>query len=184
MRGMPSFIDPTSGNYVPYFLIPNITIAESFSPLVGVDVTFINESNIRFDYSKTRQLALSLVDYQVSEVSSTEYSLGFNWTRHNAKLPFLPKPKQTEDGVGNDLTFGFDFAMSDQLNSSTTLDQTNNYSTGGQKVISISPSINYVFNNRFNLKFYFNQTRNIPYVSTTPPIIMTSAGLQIRMSLQ
>ena len=184
MRGMPSFIDSTSGNYVPYFLIPNITISESFSPLVGIDITFMNQSNIRFDYSRTRQLSLSLVDYQVSEVSSTEYSLGFNWTRHNAKLPFLPKPKKTTEGVGNDLTFGLDLAMSDQLNSSTTLDQTNNYSTGGQKVISIAPSINYVLNNRINLKFFFNQTRNVPYVSTTPPIVMTSAGIQIRMSLQ
>lgn len=184
MQGMPSFIDSTSGNYVPYFLIPNITVSESFSPLVGIDITFLNQSNFRFDYARTKQLSLSLVDYQVSEVSSTEYSLGFNYTRHNAKLPFLPKPKKSQDGVGNDLTFGLDLAMSDQLNSSTTLDQTSNYSTGGQKVISIAPSINYILNSRLNLKFYFNQTRNIPYVSTTPPIVMTSAGVQIRLSLQ
>ncbi|HTN38049.1 MAG TPA: cell surface protein SprA [Arachidicoccus sp.] len=184
MRGMPGFIDPVSGNYVPYFLIPNITISENYSPLIGVDITLANQSNFSFEYSKTRQLSLSLIDYQVSEVNTTEYSLGFNWTKHNAKLPFLPKPKKTTDGVGNDLTFGLDMAMSDQLNSSTTLDQTNGYSTGGQKVISLSPSINYVLNNRINLKFFFNQTRNIPYVSTTPPIVVTSAGLQIRLSLQ
>lgn len=183
MLGMPGFIDPTSGNYVPYFLIPNITISENFSPLVGFDMTLANQSSFRFEYSRTRQLSLSLVDYQVSEVNTTSYSLGFNLTRHNAKLPFLPKPK-SKDGVGNDLTFGLDLAMSDQLNSNTTLDQTNNYSTGGQKVISISPSINYVLNNRINLKFFFNQTRSIPYVSTTPPIVITNAGLQIRLSLQ
>ncbi|ANI90177.1 cell surface protein SprA [Arachidicoccus ginsenosidimutans] len=184
MVGMPAFIDSVSGNYVPYFVIPNITISESFAPLVGINVTLANQSTFSFQYGKTRQLSLSLVDYQVSEVNTTSYALDFSLVKHNAKLPFLPKPKKQANGVGNDLTFGLNLAMSDQFNSNTTLDQTNNYSTGGQKVVSISPSINYVLNNRINLKFYFNQTRTLPYVSTTPPITTTNAGLQITMSLQ
>ncbi|HZF63749.1 MAG TPA: cell surface protein SprA, partial [Chitinophagaceae bacterium] len=32
--GMPYFRDNQTGNYIPYFLVPNITIAEQFSPLI------------------------------------------------------------------------------------------------------------------------------------------------------
>ena len=37
--GFPYFRDPLTGNYIPYFLVPNITIAESFDPLIEVDLT-------------------------------------------------------------------------------------------------------------------------------------------------
>ena len=37
--GVPSFIDTVSGNSILFFLIPNITIQEQFSPLFGIDIT-------------------------------------------------------------------------------------------------------------------------------------------------
>jgi len=54
---------------------------------------------------------------------------------------------------------------------------------GGQQVISISPSIDYVINNRINLKFYFDERRTIPKISSSPPVTTTRAGIQIRISL-
>lgn len=187
MRGQPAFIDSVSGNYVPYFLIPNITISESFEPLVGVNVTMVNQSNFQFQYIKSKTLSLSLIDYQVSESDQTSYQLGFNLVKHNVNLPFLPKPKLKKGrpkGVGNDLTFGLTMSMTNQFTSNTILDQASNYSTGGQKVWMFSPSVNYVLNNRFNFKLFFTQTRTIPYISTAPPITTTNAGLEIKMSLQ
>jgi len=202
MKGMPSFIDTISGNYVPYFIIPNITISESFSPLTGINITFPNQSTLSFQYSRTKMLSLSLIDYQVSEANTTEYALNFNIVKHNVKLklPFvmpnlskIPILKLSGDnnnknnnttGVGNDLSFGLSLAMSDQFTSNTTLDQASNYSTGGQKVFSFQPSINYIINNRFNIRLFYTQTRTIPYISTAPPIITTNAGVEVKMSLQ
>jgi cell surface protein SprA len=40
----PGFIDTVSGNYIPYFLVPNITMKESFEPLIGIDVTTLTSS--------------------------------------------------------------------------------------------------------------------------------------------
>ncbi|HEY0299407.1 MAG TPA: hypothetical protein VGB84_09335, partial [Arachidicoccus sp.] len=71
-----------------------------------------------------------------------------------------------------------------QFTSNTTLDQTNNYSTGGQKIWMFSPSIDYVLSSRFDFKLFFTQTRTVPYISTSPPITITNAGLEIKMSLQ
>ncbi|MDP9041038.1 MAG: hypothetical protein M3N30_03590, partial [Bacteroidota bacterium] len=63
------------------------------------------------------------------------------------------------------------------------LDQNASVPVGGQQVISISPSIDYVINNRINLKFYFDQRRTVPKISSSPPVITTRAGIQIRISL-
>jgi cell surface protein SprA len=181
--GYPEFIDPQTGNYIPYFLVPNITISEQFSPLIAADMTFVNQLSARFEYKKSRQLSLSLVDYQLAENRSTEYTFGFDWRRRG--FPLLGNIKLGKDGktLENDVTFRFDFSLRDDATSNSKLDQNLAFGTAGQKVIRIAPSIDYVMNNRVNLKFYFEQNRVIPKIATTAPITNTRAGVQVRISL-
>ncbi len=178
----PGFIDTISGNFIPYFLVPNITIQESFSPLFGIDVTTVGQLNAKFEYKKSRQLSLSLIDFQLSEVNSTEWTIGGSWRKRGFALPFkLPGMKNKK--LENDVSFRLDLSMRDDATSNSRIDQNNSFSTGGQKVYTIQPSIDYVLNNRVNLKFYFDQRRVIPYISTSAPITNTRAGLQLRISL-
>ncbi|MCR6721342.1 MAG: cell surface protein SprA [Chitinophagaceae bacterium] len=46
--GYPYFRDTLTGNYIPYFLVPNLTIQESFDPLFELDMTFTNQLSTRF----------------------------------------------------------------------------------------------------------------------------------------
>lgn len=181
--GYPYFRDTQTGNYVPYFLVPNITISEQFSPLVGVDMSFTNQLSTRFEYKKSRQLSLSLVDYQLAENRSTEYSIGIDWRKRG--VPFLRNIKIGKSGKGldNDVTMRFDFSLRDDATANTKLDQNTAFGTAGQKVIRLAPSIDYVMNNRVNIKLYFEQNRSIPKIATTAPITTTRAGVQIRVSL-
>ena len=178
----PGFVDTVSGNFIPYFLVPNVTIQESFSPLFGIDITTTGQLNAKFEYKKSRQLSLSLVDYQLSEVNSTEWTIGGSWRKRGFNLPFkLPGMKNKK--LENDVSFRLDLSMRDDATSNSRIDQNNSFSTGGQKVYTVQPSIDYVLNNRVNLKFYFDQRRVIPYISTSAPITNTRAGLQLRISL-
>jgi cell surface protein SprA len=181
--GYPYFRDTQTGNYIPYFLVPNITISEQFSPLVGVDMSFTNQLSTRFEYKKSRQLSLSLVDYQLAENRSTEYSIGIDWRKRG--VPFLRNIKIGKSGKGldNDVTMRFDFSLRDDATANTKLDQNTAFGTAGQKVIRLAPSIDYVMNNRVNIKLYFEQNRSIPKIATTAPITTTRAGVQIRVSL-
>ncbi len=181
--GYPSFIDPQTGNYIPFFLIPNITISEQFSPLLELDMTFTNQLSTRVEYKKSRQLSLSLVDYQLAEIRSTEYVVGFNWRKRG--VPFLQNVRIGKNGkkLDNDVTFRFDFSLRDDATANSKLDQNTAFGTAGQKVIRISPTIDYVLNNRVNLKFYFEQNKVIPKIATTAPITTTRGGLQVRISL-
>jgi cell surface protein SprA len=101
--GYPSFYDTVSKNFVPFFLVPNVSIQEQFSPLVGVDMMFVNQMQAKFEYSKTRQLSLSLNDYQLSEVRSTEFTIGAGYRKKGLKLlagiklpAFLSKSKSAK----------------------------------------------------------------------------------------
>jgi len=181
--GYPSFIDTMTGNYIPYFLVPNISISEQFSPLLELDMTFTNQLSVRVEFKKSRQLSLSLVDYQLAENRSTEYGAGINWRKRG--LPFFKNVTIGKKGMklDNDVTFRFDFSLRDDATSNSKLDQNTAFGTAGQKVIRISPTIDYVLNNRVNLKFYFEQNRVIPKIATTAPITTTRGGLQVRISL-
>ncbi len=178
----PGFIDTVSGNFIPFFLVPNITIKEGFEPLIGIDITTVNQLNVKFEYRKSRQLSLSLVDYQLSESRSTEWVFGAGLRQKGVKLPFrLPGSKGKT--LQNDLNIRLDLSMRDVATSNSRLDQANAYGTGGQKEISIQPSIDYVLNNRINIKFFFDQRKVIPYISTSAPITNTKAGVNVRISL-
>ena len=191
--GYPSFYDTISKNYVPYFLLPNISIGEQFSPLIGVDMMFTNQLQAKVEYSKTRQLSLSLIDYQLSEVRSTEFVIGAGYRKRGMKNPLSfinikwPKFLTPKGGDGkkleNEINFRLDFRIRDNVTANSYLDRENQYATGGSRDITISPSIDYFLNNRINVKLYFDQRRVNPYISSSPPTVNTRAGLQVRISL-
>jgi cell surface protein SprA len=184
--GYPSFIDTTAGsnNYIPFFLVPNLTIQEQFAPLLGVDMTFTNQVSLKFDYTKQRQLSLSLVDYQLSEVRSTQYTFGGGFRKKGLKLPFkVPFSKKDSKKLDNEINFRLDFKVTNNVTSNSQLDQASAFATSGSKEITISPTIDYYLNKKINIKLYFDQTRINPYISSSPPTVNTRAGVQIRISL-
>jgi cell surface protein SprA len=181
--GFPQFIDTVSGNYIPYFLVPNVTIDERFAPLIETDMTFTNQLSARFEFKKSRTLSLSLTDYQLAENRSTEYTFGLNWRKRG--VPFLKNMRIGKNGkkLDNDVTFRFDFSLRDDATANSKLDQNTAYPAAGQKVIRFSPTIDYVLNNRINVKLYFENNKVIPKLATTAPMSTTRGGVQIRVSL-
>jgi cell surface protein SprA len=156
--------------------------------MLGVDMMFTNQMQFKFEYAKTRQLSLSLVDYQLSEVRSTEFTVGGGYRKKGLKLLAglkLPKWLNKDGGskLDNEINFRFDFKIRDNITANSRLDQNNNFATGGSKEITITPSIDYFLNNRINIKLFFDQRRVTPYVSSSAPITNTRAGVQVRISL-
>jgi cell surface protein SprA len=111
--------------------------------------------------------------------------LPFGWkVPGNGKTPPNGPPGSINaQKAQNDLTLRLDFSIRDDATSSSYLDQGASLPTGGQRVIRIDPSISYVLNNRISLKLYFDQQRSTPKISTTPPMVTTKAGVDIRISL-
>lgn len=175
----PGFIDTLTGNYIPYFLVPNISITEQFAPLFDIDMQFTNQLTTRFEFKKSRTLSLSLIDFQLAEQRSTEFTIGAGF-RQKGAFSFI---KWKGKPLSNDVAFRLDLSFRDDVTANSRLDQLQALPTAGQKVVFINPTIDYVISNRVNLKFYFEQRRVEPKISTSPPITTTRAGVQVRVSL-
>jgi cell surface protein SprA len=201
--------DINSQNYYSSFEIPNLIISEAFNPLIGLDMRFKNDLSLRFQYKTSRNLAMSFIDYQLSEQNTTDITVGFGWKFKDFKFKklanfFKPKKKRNKDDktktkmkVG-EMDFNFDFGKTiakDELNLKCDvsfrddktvnhiLDQDQSVATRGMKTIRISPSIEWIPNNRLTFRLFFDYTQTIPAVSTSFPITSVKGGLTIRFSL-
>jgi cell surface protein SprA len=192
--------DPNSQNFYASFQIPTILISEQFSPLIGIDFRLKNDLSGRFNYKRSRNLSMSFLDYQLSESTTEDLTLGFGFRLKNitpAKLnPFKKKgaankPKDKTNfsfDFGktipkNEMEFKFDFSYRDDRTVNHILDQDNHVATRGMKTIRISPSIDYILNNRLTFRLFFDYNRTIPAVSSSFPVTNTRGGLTVRFSL-
>ena len=85
MNGLGFVTDATTGNPTPssMFNISTVSINESFSPLLGVDMTFQNNLTAKLEFRKTRVLSLSMTSVQLNESSSNDWVLGMGYKINN-----------------------------------------------------------------------------------------------------
>ena len=165
------------GVFNPIYVISSVSIKEAFSPLIGVNMKTKKNVTYKFEYRKSRDIALSLSNFQVNELTNNEIVVGFGFTKNNYKVPF------TKDFVlKNDLTFRFDLRFSDTKTTQRSFNGMNTVSAGNL-LVSIKPNINYVVNQRLNLQFYFDHTINSPKVSNSFYRTNTLFGIQVRFTL-
>lgn len=177
----PSEVEEKTNNFISYYNIPSVTITEQLSPLIGVDITWKNNMTSKFDFKKTRSLNMSVVDWQISESRSTEFTFGFGYRLKGLVIPFKIKGKKKK--LENELNFKCDVSYRDNVTFSQRLDQEVSEPTRGMKTIRVSPSIDYVINSKLRIKLFFDRNRTIPATSASFPITNTRAGVTISFSL-
>jgi cell surface protein SprA len=182
--GMPGFIDTTSGNFVPYFYVPNTTITEQFNPLIGINAMTKNGTGLQFSYVKGRAVSLSLVNYQVSEVHNSGFTIGATYKKKGIVLPFkVPFSGKDTHRLDNDMIFKLDLSIINNSTSNSIIDQNLTTPVAGNKTINIAPSIDYAVNKKIDFRLFFKQTRIIPYISSSPPSVNTQGGVEFKVSL-
>lgn len=177
----PSELDELNNNFISYYSIPQVVITEQLSPLIGVDITWKNNMTSKFDFKKTRNLAMSVIDYQISESRTTEFTFGFGYRLKGLVIPFKIKGKKKK--LENELNFKCDVSYRDNVTFSQRLDQQVSEPTRGMKTIRVSPSIDYIINSKLRVKLFFDRNRSIPATSASFPITNTRAGITISFSL-
>ena len=90
-------LNTTTGTFSPSspYDISTVSINESFSPLVGLNVTLQNNMTLKFEYRKTRVLTLSMTAAQINEASSSDIVFGWGYKINDLKLGSLFKSKSS-----------------------------------------------------------------------------------------
>jgi cell surface protein SprA len=128
-----------------------------------------------------RTMQLSLLNNRLSEMRTNEITIGAGYRITQPKLPFLVNGQQKN--TQNDLNIRFDFNIRDNNNILRDLDGAEAQPSGGGRNVSIKPSIDYVLNDRVNIRFFYDYMLNRPLISTTFPTRQTSGGLVIRFTI-
>ncbi|MCB0756385.1 MAG: cell surface protein SprA, partial [Flavobacteriales bacterium] len=171
----------SSGNFVPELQIGNITISEQFSPLISLDFNFKNSLTAKMEVKTSRTLSYSFANNQLTEVTSEEYIVGAGYTFKNVTFP-IRFGKNTKK-IKSDLNFRVDFSLRDNRTMIRKMEEDLNQATSGQKLISIKVNADYVINQRFNIRLFYNGAINEPVVSTSFPTQNHGAGLSLRFTL-
>jgi cell surface protein SprA len=178
------FVDPFgrdgNNNFYSRNLYGTINMIESFSPLIGVDMTFRNSFQLRAQYNRDRTLSMSLSNYTLTEDYGTEYVLGMGYVIKDLKLKMRYQGKSKT--FTGDLNFRADVRLRDSETRIRRILEDDSQVTGGQKLLSIQFSADYDFSKSFNLKFFWDQMMTEYKISTAYPISTIRAGLSATLT--
>jgi cell surface protein SprA len=148
-------------------------------PLASFDATLKNSMLVKFEYNRDRNLSLSLTNYQVTEIRGKEYVVGTGYRFKNVKFPFAiggVAPK-------SDLNLRLDLSLRDNATVIRKMEERQNQVTAGQNILSIKTSLDYVLNQRLNVRAFYERVVNTPVISTSFPSANTNAGISLRFTL-
>jgi cell surface protein SprA len=171
----------TVGNFIPTYDFQQVTIAEQMAPLFGLDMTWKNSLQTRFEIKKDRTLTLSYANIQVTEVRGTEYTLGLGYKIKKFTLPF--RIGSTKKKLSSPLNLRADFNLRTNTTIIRKLVEGTNQPSAGTETISYKVSADYAINERFNVNAFFERQITNPFVSTSYPNSRTEAGIKLRFTL-
>ncbi|MDL2252220.1 hypothetical protein LJC12_05150 [Odoribacter sp. OttesenSCG-928-J03] len=85
--------------------------------------------------------------------------------------------------LDNDINILCDFSVRKNNTIIRRISENSDQLTAGQKVVSLNISADYTFNNRFNLRLFYDRVVNTPYVSLSFPTYNTNFGVSVRFTL-
>lgn len=170
----------TVGNFIPRYDFQQITISEQLSPLIGIDMTWKNSLQTRFEIRRDRTLTLAYSNIQVTEVRGVEYTIGLGYKFRKVKLPFKVG---TKGKLTSDLSVRADINLRNNTTILRKAIEGTNQPSAGSRTMGIKLSADYPINERFNVRAFYEYNSNNPFVSSSFPTANTNAGISIRFTL-
>lgn len=207
MNGLGFVTDATTGNPIPssMYNVSTVSINESFSPLLGIDVTFENNLTAKLEYRTTRVLSLSMTSVQINEATSNDWVLGMGYTINNFNLfggrnhrLVKNKGKKTDDdqktttqatarttsGTNNDLRLRLDLSYRKQASISRDIASMTSAASSGNNAFKLSFSAEYTLSKLISMSFYYDCQTNTPLLaSSSYPTTTQDFGLSLKFSL-
>jgi len=178
------FTDEMNMNNMSYHVsreISQVTINEQFSPLFKVDMTWKNSLITKVEIKKSRVLALSLANNQLTETNSNEYVVGTGYRIKDVEFKMFSGGRGKK--ISSDLDLKLDLNIRNNKTVIRKVIEDEEQITMGQRIISIKFSADYVLNQRLNIKVFYDRVVTNPFISTTFPGAITNGGFSLRFTL-
>jgi cell surface protein SprA len=168
-------------NFIQQYEINVVSINEQFSPLINIDMTWKNNLSTRFEWKKSRTVALNLTSNQIADARINELVFGAGYRFDNVQI--ILKTGGRQRALKSDLNLRLDLSIRDNKTLARKLIENVNQPVVGQKVFTIGTSADYVLSDRFNLQIFADHSRTNPFVANTFPTSNTNFGFSLKFTL-
>ena len=208
MGGLGFVTDATTGNPIPssMYNVSTVSIKEDFSPLLGLDVTLLNNMTCKFEYRSSRLLTLSMTSVQINESVSHDWVVGAGYKINNFNLfgggnhrvvkgkgkkgseEEDQKPKTTttrgKTQVNHDLNLRLDLSLRKQAAITRDIATMTSSASSGNTAFKLSFMAEYTLSKLLTMSFYFDRQTNTPLLSSSSyPTTTQDFGLSVKLSL-
>lgn len=192
-----NFFSPSrnpNGDFVAKYVINTVSITESFSPLIKVNMNFVDKGKFKglganVELKRDRTITLSSNVPQVMEMKGNELNIGTNYTYPNLQINRIKiqgKPLKSDLQLSITLSIRQNQTSLHKINVDPLTGGEYQYSqpTNGQNVIAIKSSLTYTLSQNINIRVFYDRTINKPVISNSFPTQTTNAGVSLRFVIQ
>jgi cell surface protein SprA len=167
------------GNYVARYLVQNVSIMESFSPLFDIDLSWNNGIITKFEIKRSRNIGINFQNNQLTEMKTQEYVVGAGYTLKKFRLPFIVAGQRLE----NDLQVRLDIGLRDNRTVIRRILEEIEQITAGQQNLTIKFFADYAVSKSVNVRLFYDRLSNNPFVANQFPTVNTNTGISVRFTL-
>jgi len=167
-------------NFFPKNLISTVSIVESWSPLVKVDITLHNSILANVTFNKDRNISLGITNKAITEILGREIVIG---TGYRIKDVPMGKLKIAGKQIRSDVNLIGNVSIRRNQTIIRRIEEESSQSTAGTSIISLKLSADYTISQKLTIRLYYDRILNHPLISNSFPTSNTNAGISLRLSL-
>ena len=167
---------------LPEMQIGQVSISESFAPLIGIDVRTRKNTSFKFEVGKQRQIALSLANNQITESKATDVTFGLGYIIRDVQFTIVDESGQ-RNNIKSNLELKLDVRISDNQTVIRRILEGFNQPTAGQRRTTIKLTADYRLSRRLAAQFYYDQTISTFKTSMAFPTNQWQSGIALRLNL-
>ena len=193
------------------FDVSTISVNENFSPLVGVDMTFLNNVTAKVEHRRSRVMALSMTSQQLTETHSRDFTIGAGYKINDFRLFGSGSTRKTkgkqkggndaDDEVksniskkgnkgfsGNDFSHSLNLRLDISFRNQSAIQRNiltlTSQATSGNKVVQASFTADYAISKYLTLSLYYDRQVNRPLLtSSSYPTRTQDFGINLKFQL-
>ncbi len=176
-----SWVRDTQENFISQYQVNSVTLSETFSPLIGFNITWNNSLITKVEIAKSRGLSLSLTSDQLVETYNDKFTVGLGYRFD--KMDMILGSGKGSKKMSSDLNLSLDISIKDNMSLIRQIEDNTSQLTAGSKITAIDFTADYVLSDKFSMQVYYDRTVNNPYISTSYPTTTSNFGVSFSFSL-
>ncbi len=172
----------------------SISLQRSFSPLIGVNITWANNLRTQIQYNRSKRVSISFSNNTITESNSQGITSTFSYSKRGFRIPFFRQLNNQIElnlsvSYSDDLTYTFrlnqDIADALQL-PPDEIDQFTRSTPDerGTAQFQLRPSVKYQFSRTINAGLEYSYTRLMPRSTGTYPRTDQDIRVNIQVSIR